>query len=110
MTFRNTSARNPLRLFTEVLYIKGKHVVQWVGDSNSKLKSIIVGSMMWSIIPNMIGHIKINERVKKYPYNWILPHLHFVQYPIANDCLKVSIDFHSEPKLVPKLLPQVSVK
>ena len=32
-----------------------------------------------------------------------------MQYPIANDCLKESIDDHSETKLVTKLLLQVSV-
>ena len=33
-----------------------------------------------------------------------------MQYPIANDCLKVSIDGHSEPQLVPKLLLQLYVR
>ena len=32
-----------------------------------------------------------------------------MQYPIANDCLKESIDDHSETQLVTKLLLQVSV-
>ena len=30
-------------------------------------------------------------------------------YPIAKDCLKVSIDDHSEPQLIYKLLLKVSV-
>ena len=30
--------------------------------------------------------------------------------PISNDCLKVIFDDHKEPQLVPKLLPQVSVR
>ena len=33
-----------------------------------------------------------------------------MQYPIANDWLKVYIDDPSEPQLVPKLLLQVSVR
>ena len=33
-----------------------------------------------------------------------------MQYPIANDCLKVSIEGHSEPQLVPKLLMQFSIQ
>ena len=33
-----------------------------------------------------------------------------MKYPIANDCLKVSIGGHYEPKLVSKLLLQVSVR
>ena len=32
-----------------------------------------------------------------------------MQYPIANDCFKVSIDDHSEPQLVSKLLLRVPV-
>ena len=33
-----------------------------------------------------------------------------VQSPILNDCLKVNIDGHTEPQLVPKLLLQVSTR
>ena len=32
-----------------------------------------------------------------------------MHYPIANDCLRVYIDSHSEPQLVSKLLLQVYV-
>ena len=37
-------------------------------------------------------------------------HPQVVQSPIFNDCLKVKIDGHTEPQLVPKLLLQVSVR
>ena len=37
-------------------------------------------------------------------------HPQVLQSPIINDCLKVKIDDHIEPKLVPKLLLQVSVR
>ena len=37
-------------------------------------------------------------------------HPQVVQSPIFNDCLKVNIDGHTEPKIVPKLLLQVSVR
>ena len=37
-------------------------------------------------------------------------HPQVVQSPIANDCLKVKIDYYTEPQLVPKLLLQVSVR
>ena len=53
---------------------------------------------------------KINEWIKKYLYNWIQQNPKVVQYPIANDCLKISIEGHSEPHVVPKLLLQVSVR
>ena len=37
-------------------------------------------------------------------------HPQVVQSPIFNDCLKVNIYGHTEPKLVPKLLLQISVQ
>ena len=46
----------------------------------------------------------------KYLYNWILHHPQVVKYKIDNDCLKVSIDSHSETQLVPKLLLEVYVQ
>ena len=56
------------------------------------------------------GDSKIDEQIKKSLYNWISPHPQVVQSPIGNDCLKVKIDGHTEPQLVPKLLFQVSVR
>ena len=40
----------------------------------------------------------------------MIHHPQIVQSPIVNDCLKVNIDGHTEPKIVPKLLLQVSVR
>ena len=37
-------------------------------------------------------------------------HTQVVKSPIFNDCLKMKIDGHTEPQLVPKLLLQVSVR
>ena len=37
-------------------------------------------------------------------------HPQVVQSPIVNYCLKVKIDGHTEPQLVPRLLFQVSVR
>ena len=37
-------------------------------------------------------------------------HPQFFQSPIVNNCLKVEIDGHTEPQLVPKMLLQVSVR
>ena len=37
-------------------------------------------------------------------------HPQVVQSPIVKDCLKVKIDGHTEPKLVPKLLFKVSIR
>ena len=38
-----------------------------------------------------------------------MSHPQVVQSPIVNDCLKVKIDVHTKPQLVPELLLQVSV-
>ena len=43
-------------------------------------------------------------------YTWITCHPQVVQLPISNDCLKIMLDDHTEPQLVPKLLLQVSVR
>ena len=59
---------------------------------------------------NRKGNSKINDQIKKSLYNWIMHHPQVVQSPIVNDCLKVKIDGHTEPQLVPKLLLQVSVR
>ena len=56
------------------------------------------------------GNSKIDEQIKKSLYNWIINHPQVVQSPIVNDSMKVKIDGHTEPKLFPKLLLQVSVR
>ena len=43
-------------------------------------------------------------------YTWITRHTQVVQSPISNDCLKVKLDDHTEPQIVPKLLLQVSLR
>ena len=65
--------------------------------------------MLWYNIPMRRGHTKINKCVKRALYNWIIQYPQFVQSPIANCCLKLSIDDQAEPQLVPKLLLKVSV-
>ena len=66
--------------------------------------------MLWSTIPNSKVHTKINERVNKYLYNWILQHHQVVKLQISNNCLRVSIGAHSEKYLIPKLSLRVSVQ
>ena len=107
---RKSSAIKSIRLFTEFLDVKNKTAVQRVGADKSKRKLVISGSILWSSIPKSRRHKKINEQVKKSLYNWIIQHPQVVQSPISDYCLKFSIDDHSEPHLVPKLLPQVSVR
>ena len=64
----------------------------------------------WKLKQNRKGNSKINDSIKKYIYNWIIHHPQVVQSPIFNDCLKVKIDGHTEPQLVPILLLQVSIR
>ena len=61
------------------------------------------------VIQKQKGHSKIDEQIKKSPYNWIIHHPQVLQSPIGNDCLKLKIDGYTEPKIVPKLLLKVSV-
>ena len=110
MIVKNCSEIKPLCLFTEFLDVKNKTDVCQVGADKSKRKSIRAGIMLCSSITKMKGHAKINEQVNKYLYNCILKHSQVFQSPIGNDFLKVSIDYHSEPQLVSKLLLQVYIR
>ena len=56
------------------------------------------------------GHSKINDNIKTNIYSWITRQNQVVQSPISNDCLKFMFDDQTEPQLVPKLLPQVSIR
>ena len=58
MIVKNCSAKQSLRLFTEVLDVKNKTAVCWVGAAKSNIKAIISSSMLWSSIPNRKGHTK----------------------------------------------------
>ena len=55
-------------------------------------------------------HSKINDQIKRNLYTWITRHPQVIQSLISNDFLKVMLDDHTEPQLVPKLLLQVSVR
>ena len=56
------------------------------------------------------GKLKNYCSDKKFLYNWIMHHPQFVQSPIVNDFLKVKLDGHTKPHLVPKLVLQVSLR
>ena len=65
---------------------------------------------MWTKKTKRKDHSKINKQIKRNLYAWITRHLQVFQSPISNDCLKVMLYDQTEPQLVPKLLPQVSVR
>ena len=59
-------------------------------DAKSEHKENRSGSMFF-LVSQRGGDIKNKQTGQKTPYNWILQHPHIVQYPIANDCIKLSI-------------------
>ena len=73
-----------------------------VGDVKSKRKSVNYGNTPWALKQKRKGNSKIYEQIKKSLYNWIMHHPQVVQSPIVNGCLKVKIDSHTGPQLVPK--------
>ena len=107
---KKPSARKSLCLFTNILEVKKKTATRRVGAAKYKRKSIKFGNTPWALKQNRKGNSKIDEQIKKSLYNWIMRHPQVVQSPIVNDCLKVNIDGHTEPQLVPKLLLYVSVR
>ena len=80
------------------------------GAAKSKRKTIKFGNIPWELKQKRNGNSEIYEQIKKSLYNWIMHHPQFVQSPIVNDCLNMKIDGHNEPKMVRKLLLQVSVR
>ena len=77
--------------------------------AKSKRKAIKFGNTPWALKKNRKWNLKIDEQINKSLYNLIIHHPQVVQSPIVNDYLKVKIDGHTEPQLVPKLLLQVYV-
>ena len=109
-TVKKTSASKSLCLFTTILDIKPKTAKRRFVAAKSKPKSMKVGNSLWTKKTKRKCHLKINEHIKRNLYAWITHHPQVVQSPIYNGCLKVMLDHQTEPKLVPKLLLQVSVR
>ena len=97
-------------MFTNKLDVNKKTAYRRVGAAKYKRKSIKYRNTPQAIKQKRKGHSKISEEIRKSLYNWIIHHTQVVQSPIANDCLKVKINGHTEPQLVTKLLLQVSVR
>ena len=106
---KKLSARKSLCLFNNILDMKKKTYTRRSGAPKSKHKEINPGTKPWALKPKQNVNSKINYQIKKYLYNWIMHHPQVVQSPIVNYCMKVNIDGHTKPQLVPKLLMQVSV-
>ena len=106
---KKPSARKSLRLFTNILNVKPTTAKLRFVAAKLKRKSIKVCNSIWTK-KRQIGHSKINDQIKRNLYTWITRHPQVVQSPISNYCLKVMLDDKTEPQLVPKLLPHVSVR
>ena len=109
-TVNKPCARKSLCLFTNILDVKKKAATRRVGAAKSKRKANKFVNISWALKQKRKGNSKIDEQIKKYLYNWTVHHPQVVQSPIANYCLKVKIDGHTEPQMVPKLLLRVSFR
>ena len=107
MSTKQPKARKPLCKFATTLNVKPKTYIHRICADKSKCKEIISCSQVWSKIPNIQGHTKINEHVNIAFYYWILCHPQIVQSPIANNCLKITINRKTAPQLVSRFLLQV---
>ena len=103
------SDRKYLCLFTNILDVKKKTAICWVGVGKSKCKATKSGTIPWALKPKRKVNPKINNQINKSLYNWIINHPQVVQSPIFNDCLKMRIYGHTVLQIVPKLLLEVSV-
>ena len=101
---KKPSARKSLCLFTNILDARKKTATCQFGYAKSKCKAIKYGTTPWALNTEQKVNSKINDQIKNYVYTLIIHHSQVVQSPIFNDCLKVNIDGHTEPQLVPKLL------
>ena len=80
---------------SEILNVKPKTYVRRLCAPKSKRKETRSESMVWYSITNRLGHTKVNKRVNKALYNWILQLPQVVQSPIDNDYVRLSIDGQS---------------
>ena len=110
VTVKKPSAIKSLCPFLDKLEVKPKTDVHRFFAAKSNHKAFISGSMLCYSIPKRWVHSKINQQVKEALYNWILQYPQVLQSPIANNCLKLSIDGQLGPQLVPKLLLHLLVR
>ena len=107
---KKTSARKSLCLFTNIFIVKNKTEKRRIEAAKYKCRAMKMGNSLWTKKKKRRGHSKINEQIKRNLYSCIICHPQVVQSPISNYCLKVMFDYHTDHQVVPKLLPQVSVK
>ena len=96
---KKTTTRKPIHQFSELFDVKEKTTVLRLGFSKTKRKATRKGIYLWYTIQKRTWYIKINACLKQTMHDWILQHTHIVESPIANDCVKVSVDGKTENKL-----------
>ena len=64
LTVENPSAKKLFCQFLDTLEVKPKTAVCRFCDAESKHKSIRAGIILWSVIPKLHRHTKINKHVK----------------------------------------------
>ena len=106
---KKTSSRKSLCLLTNILDVKKKTTIRRFRYAKFKHKEIKSGTKPCTLKQNRKLNSKINDPIKKSIHNWIMHHPQFLQSPIFNYCLKLDIDGHTRPQMVPKLLPQISI-
>ena len=107
---KKPSARKSLCLFTNILDVKNKTAICRVGADKSKRKAFKYRTTPWSMKPNPKGNPELKYQIEKSLYSWIINDPKVVQSLIFNDCLKVNINGHTRPQIVPKGLLQVSIQ
>ena len=62
---KKPSARKPICMFTNVLYLNKKTAYRRVGAAKSKRKAIKYGNKPWALKQEKKWHYKISEEIKK---------------------------------------------
>ena len=110
LTVKKPSDKKPLCLSINILDVKPKTEKRRFVAAKSKHRAMKVGNSLWTKKIKRKGHSRIIEKIEHNLYAWITRHPQVFQSSISNDCLKVVLDDHTEPQLVPKLLLQMSVR
>ena len=71
---KKPSARKSLCLFTNILDVKNNNPIRQVGYAKSQRKEIKTETTTWELKPKEKVNSKINNKIKKSLYNWIIQH------------------------------------
>ena len=106
---KKPSDKKSLFIFSNSFDVKKKTAKRCVVAAESKRRSMKFGNILWTNKTKLKLNSKINDLIKFNIYSWITRHPQVLQSAISNNCLKVMIDYQTEPQVVPKLLLNMSV-